>query len=97
MAPVKTFMMALCCGVVLWGTVSAHAIIKANGLTENGVSLNGLQMNGLHVNGRTPQGLTTHRLTAHGFAAGKGAPVEGPQDGLPFILISRQALGKTHP
>jgi hypothetical protein len=41
--------------------------------------------------------VTAHAaLTSNGITAGEGAPIEG-SEGLPFILISQKALGKTHP
>jgi hypothetical protein len=102
MAPVKTFMMALCCGVVLLGAVTAHAGIMLNGLgwnglNMNGVSINGISWNGFVNNGMTLNGISVNGITLNGLAAGEGDPVEGPRDGLPFSVITQKALGKAHP
>ena len=82
MAPVKTFIVALFCCIALLSAMPAHAGKFLNGLLSNGLASNGLASNGLVSNGLT---------------ASEGAPIEGPRDGLPFVLISQRALGKTHP
>jgi hypothetical protein len=91
MGMVKTFVVAVCCGVVLLSAVSAHAGFAINGLTMNGLSNNGLNLNGLHVNGWA-NGLSVNGLLTH-----EAAPVAGPREGLPFSVISQRALGNTHP
>jgi hypothetical protein len=87
MAPLKTCMTALCCGVVLCSVVTAQAYVSVNALSANALSLNGLSTNTV----------TFNALTYNGLPAGEGAPVGGPREGLPFAVITRKALGKTHP
>jgi hypothetical protein len=92
MASAKTVIVALFCSVVLLSAVTAHAGIYLNGMSINGLAMNGMSANGLAMNGSSANGLAQNELTA-----GEGTPVEGPRDGLPFILISQMALGKTRP
>jgi hypothetical protein len=82
MVPLKRFMTALGCGVVLCSVVTSHAMVIYNGLSANALSANALTYNALSLNG---------------LPAGEAAPVEGPREGLPFTVITQKALGKTHP
>jgi hypothetical protein len=87
MTSIRTCIVALGCGMVLWGAVSAHAGMPFNGMPFNGMPFNGMPLNGMPMQG----------LTSTGQPAGEDALVEGPREGLLFTLISQQALGKTHP
>jgi hypothetical protein len=90
MAPLKTCMMALCCGVVLFSVVTAQAMVSVNALSANELSTNLLTVNGLSTNT-----VTFNALTYNGIPAGEGAPVKGPRDGLPFTVITPKPWGKT--
>jgi hypothetical protein len=81
-ATVKTYLVAVGCGVLLLGAVSAHAGSSTNGLTLNGSSTNGLRNQELLLK-------ETNR---------NGEPTSAVQsESLPFNSLSQKGLGKTHP
>ncbi len=87
MATVKTYLVAVGCGVFLLGTVSAHAFTSSNGSNTNGLCLNGSSVNGFRN-----EGLLLKETKRN------GEPTSAVQsESLPFNSLSHKGLGKTHP
>ena len=87
MATIKTYLVAVGCGVLLLGAVSAHA----------GESLNGSSTNGLTLNGSSTNGLRNQELLLKETKR-NGEPTSAVQsESLPFNSLSQKGLGKTHP
>ena len=99
MATVKTYLVAVGCGVLLLGAVSAHA-----GESLNGLTLNGLNYNGLRHQGRFVQETKRHEGPTSAVQS-ESVPCEHDRqcalavqsEGLPFNGLSQRGLGKTNP
>ena len=69
MTALKTFLLAVSCGLVLLSAVSAHALDGTNGLSINGLGLNWITMNGLAANN-----LSLDAISQRGLGKRMGAP-----------------------
>jgi len=84
----KTHMVIVCCGLLLWSAVSAHAGLNPNGLNPNGLTVNGLTVNGLTVNG------WSNGLALQPTRDDQEPSTMVPHDRLPFYGLSQQGIGK---
>ena len=69
MLSVKTYRVAVGCGVLLLGAVSAHAGASLHGTPLQGVQLNGIALQGVAFTGVTLHGISLHGRSCTGTAA----------------------------
>src|SRR5437588_6867948 len=99
MATVKTYLVAVGCGVLLLGAVSAHAGNSLNGISLNGSSLNGLRNQGLLIKETRRNEGPTSAMQSESLPCehDRQCTLAVQSESLPFNGLSQRGLGKTNP
>jgi hypothetical protein len=111
MTTIRAFIVAACCGLIVFAAVTAHAGESLNGLSLNGLSLNGLSLNGLSLNGLSLNGLSLNGLSMNGLSMNgwsNGLAINattlqqeprpaGVQENLSLNGLGQRALGRPQP